>query len=542
VGSDTELRTLPTHAHSPHPHHSVTLDRTTGASGIIVGDTSGDIATATLSSGSLSTPGTIAIADDACSTGTFNLTGQTAALATSGTGQLIVGRNGPANMNISAFATATIVGKLIVADNAASTSAVHVSGAGIIAPFPRSILNIQGLTASRIGSGGDATLHVTSGGLASFAADLIVANGSASTSTINVQGANFLNTASFLSVDGNLYLGRNLSAGTAAGAASLNVTDRGTASINGTLFIAGDTLGGTGELNISDPGSSLTCHSLETGSGATVNHTGGTFRINGGTVTLQSASTLSLVGSADVAQPATFILSNGASYTRSGLAQIGTDGAMIVRVESGSTLTIPITSLFVGVSQDDLSTVIIDGENSLIDAFGCVVGTSGPGTLTVQNAGHLEALSLDIGKFVSSNGNVNINSATATFDNSIFIGGTSSGPGGLGSLALLNGSSVNAGNVMVYAGTGSLNVTSSTLTVTDTITIGNPATFSNATINAVDLIVQAPLTASGSITANIENGTAPINANGPLIINTQGVPRFTERHRPFSECRTLRAL
>ncbi|MBK8270563.1 MAG: hypothetical protein IPK83_20595 [Planctomycetes bacterium] len=68
-----------------------------------------------------------------------------------------------------------------------------VSGALVTPPFGLSHLDVLGTSQSRIGAGGDATMIVSNGALAEFAGDLVIANGSASVSTVTVETAGLLN-------------------------------------------------------------------------------------------------------------------------------------------------------------------------------------------------------------------------------------------------------------------------------------------------------------------------------------------------------------
>ncbi|MBU6412256.1 MAG: hypothetical protein KGS45_02175 [Planctomycetes bacterium] len=509
---------------------SITSPHTAGTSGIIVGDTSGDTAITTLSSGSLASPATIAIADDAGSTGTLNVTGQAAALSTTGTGQLIVGRNGAGTINITNFASCNVASNLIVGDGSASVAAATISGASLAPPFPRSTLNVNGPTASRIGSGGDANLTITNGGRADFASDLIVANGSASTSSITVQTSNAF--SSLLSVGAHLYLGRNLSAGTAAGNGTLTVNAGGTVDVGGTLFIAGDTLGGTGELNILASSASLTCRTLDIGSGGTIHHTSGTLRVDGGAFTHAPRANFDFSGGPDPSFPATTVLQNGATYASNGPTQLGTFGYATLRIESGSQWNHPTAVFAMGISAPSKGSTIVDGTGSVLSCIKALIGSGGDGSLQVSDGGRLTAEFVDIARLSGGTGTWTVDNGIATIQDTIAVGGEGAVPGGPGTLTLTNGAVVTANDLFNHAGAGSLSVTDSELSVTGTIHINNPATFTNATISAVDLQVHAPLSASGTINANIENGTAPINANGPLIINTPGVPRFY--HTPLN--------
>lgn len=505
---------------------TISTPHTAGASGIIVGDTSGDAATTVLNSGSLSTPGNVVVADDSGSTGTLNLITQAASLTTTGTGQLIVGRNGAAAMNQTGFSTTTIAGNLIVGENNTSTSIATISGASSIIPFPRSTLNINGATASRIGSGGDATLTISSGGRANFSSDLIVANGSASTSAINVQGVNILNTPSSLSIGGNLNLGRNLSAGTAAGDGTLNVDDGGSVDVDGTLFVAGDTLGGTGAVNISGQASLVTCTNFDIGAGGTLSHTSGTLRIDGGAFTFAPTASFNFNGGSLPSSPATTILSNGATYQTSSPTQLGSSANALIRIESGSTWSHPGAVFTLAASAPGNARTIVDGNGSVLHSIALLIGSGGTGALEATNLGSIITRGVELARLPGSSGTWTLNNGRADIENSIFIGGSTTTPGGAGTLTLANGSIVTADEVVVHAGTGSLNVISSTLTIANHLTLNNPATFTNATVQALQLDVDAPLSASGAITAGVEFGTAAITANGPLTINSPGAPNF----------------
>ncbi|MBU6412257.1 MAG: hypothetical protein KGS45_02180 [Planctomycetes bacterium] len=492
---------------------------TVGASGIILGDTSGDIATATLSTGDLISTANVVVADDSGSTGTLNMVNQLGTLATTGTAGLIVGRNGAATLNMSSSSSATISGNAVFGENGTSSVTATISGGSTINPNVRTQLIVNGATASRIGSGGDILFNIVNGARADFASDLIVANGSASFSTVEVRGTTLLSTPSRFFVGGNLYLGRNLSAGTAAGNGRLHVLHRGTAIVNGTLFIAGDTLGGTGELTLTDPASSLTCNALTTGSGASITHTGGTLKINGGIVSLHDQALMEFDGSTDPANPAVFILANGATYDRLALVSVGAAGSMSIRIESGSRLSTGTSGLSLGVNPGDVSTMTIDGLNSTAQSFATVVGSNGPGTLTIQNSALLDCQSLSIAKFAGSSGTVNVDHGNIVLDSDIFIGGSGPTSGGAGILNVFNTSQINARTLDVYPTTGSLTVNNSTLQLSQSFIVRNPITLTNATVHALSMVVSAPVSASGLINAQILNGTAAITANGPLTLN-----------------------
>ncbi|MDX2197471.1 MAG: hypothetical protein SF069_00695 [Phycisphaerae bacterium] len=286
------------------------LNPHTVSTGVTIGSVSPDNATVTLTTGTLASNGNVILGNATGTTGVLNINDDDAELVIGNGADLTVGANGAAALNITAAGTARVGDQLIVGSNATSTSTVTISGFSV-APVGVSGLTVLGTGESRIGQGGDATMTISNGAFASFAGDVIIANGSASTSTVNVHTTGLLNAR--LLVSGDLLIGRNSSA-TAAGTAALNIDSGGQADIDGQTLL-GDPNGGTGRIDLS----------------------GGTF--NGtGNVTVLTGSTISGTGTinADVDNAGNIQPSGGSGLLFNGQLANSTNNIVGNKIHFGS--------------------------------------------------------------------------------------------------------------------------------------------------------------------------------------------------------------
>jgi subtilase-type serine protease len=268
------------------------LNPHTASAGVTIGSVSPDNATVTLTSGMFTSDASVNLGNGAGSTGILNVNDDDAEFIVGNGADLTVGVNGAATLNITAAGTVQVGDQLIVGSNATSAPTVTISGFSLT-PIGTSHLTVLGTGESRIGQGGDATMNINTGAFASFAGDVIIANGSASTSAVTVQTAGLLNAR--LLVSGDLLIGRNTSA-TAAGNGTLNINTGGEADVGGGTFL-GDPNGGVGLIDLG----------------------GGTFN---GTqaVTVLAGSTISGNGTinADVANSGTIQAAGGTGLTFNG--------------------------------------------------------------------------------------------------------------------------------------------------------------------------------------------------------------------------------
>jgi len=203
----------------------------TVSTGITVAASAGEVATMTLTTGTLTSNASMIVGD--AGTGTLNVNDDDAHLIIAGaTSDLTIGLNGDAAMNITGSGTVEVADQFIAGSNSASTPTVTVSGFALF--LGSSTLDVLGTSQSRIGAGGDATMTVSNGALANFAGDLVIANGSASNSSVTVETTALINAT--LHVDGDLLVGRNTGAAD-AGNGTLNINTGGTTTVGGDTLL-----------------------------------------------------------------------------------------------------------------------------------------------------------------------------------------------------------------------------------------------------------------------------------------------------------------
>ncbi|GMU80274.1 MAG: hypothetical protein AMXMBFR47_01450 [Planctomycetota bacterium] len=451
---------------------TVTLTMTslhTTSNGVAIGDLSGDVSTVTLATGTWSSgsAGFVNVGDAAGSTGTFNINDDDAAFNVTGTSDLFVGNNGLGTMNITGGGRVICNDLMHVGQGSAATGNLTVSGFVAQAPFPISTLQVNGAGQSRWGNGGDATVNVSNGAQARFFGDLVIANLSTSVATVNIQGGGLVFGAT-LDVDGDLLVGRNTSAGTAAGAATLNSNAASRVLVGGTMFLGGDPDGGTATFHTSAD-SFVQATSLEIGNGTTLDLDGGEIDVTGGALSwTNTSSSPRFNGGVDnpiltLRLDATATL----SPTAGGPALVvgGGAGANLCDfdVRSGSDLA-TTGSVTLGEGSDDFGGMIVNGAGSTLTmptSSTLTVGNAGDGRFEAELEGTVTGGKLAIASAATSTGFALIENpgTTATF-NEVYVGGNISGAGGDGQLtvnaqAVLNVTS--PGSIIVYA-PGSLEV------------------------------------------------------------------------------------
>ncbi|MBL8760392.1 MAG: hypothetical protein JNL50_03735 [Phycisphaerae bacterium] len=438
--------------------YSLSAPHTIGTGGLKVGDVSGDTATLTLTTGTLNSTGAGIVGNATGSTGTLNVNDDDAELIITGAGaDLTVGSHGPGTLNLTGGGLVQVADQFVGGNNASGTSTITLSGATNSLPVTSSRLLVLGTGESKFGAGGDTTVSITNGALADFAGDLVVSNGSASVSSLTVQGqGGLIPTDAELSVAGDLLLGRNTSS-SAAGVATFNVNADGLVNVGGTLFVAGDPAGGSATLHMG-ANSLINTGSLNFGVGATLDLDGGFLNINGGVLTHSTGSTLDINGSPD--NPV-ITMKNGATGTLPSVGgaglRLGT-GAGANRVDfdvrTGSDLVVN-GNLLMGLGSDDFAGMIVNGVGSTLVNTGSplIVGLAGDGRLEAELGGSISGVELWIARDATSVADVLFeNPGTTAQFTEIYIGGSDSAAGGDGLLA------VNHQAVLTIPGAGACKV------------------------------------------------------------------------------------
>lgn len=373
----------------------------TASTGVTVGDVSGDNATMTLTTGTFTSNAAVVVGDDSGSTGALNVNDNDASFIVGSAADLTVGNNGAASMSITGSGRVEVADQFIVGSNSTSNASATVSGSSV-APISSSLLDVLGAGQSRIGAGGDATMTISSGALASFAGDLVIANGSASTSSVTVQTAGVLLNAR-LQVDGDLLIGANTSA-TAAGNGTLNVNTGGTATIGGDTFL-GDANGGTGLLHMGG-GTFNGTSDVTVLAGSTINGTGtiNADVMNSGNIQPLTGTGLTfnrlLTNTTNNIQGTRIHFGAAGGYSGSGTCQADITG------DAASTIT-PTGTLTIGNNSTGgfsfLGTIAVGGQSvTLSDSNGAVLGG-----LTTIDEGQLSCaagIGLQLGGAISGEG------------------------------------------------------------------------------------------------------------------------------------------
>jgi len=380
------------------------------STGLAVGDVNLDNATMTLTTGTFTSNASAVVGDAAGSVGTLNVNDDDADLIIAGaTSDLTVGNSGDATMNITGRGHVQVGDQFIAGSNSASSPTITVSGALATPPFGVSFLEVLGTSQSRIGAGGDATMTISTGGVADFAGDLVIANGSASNSSVTVQTAVLLNAR--LQVDGDLLVGRNVSAGIAAGTGTLNINTGGTTTVGGdtslgdpdggtgTIVMGGGTFNGTQPVNM-EIGSAIT------GFG-TIN---ADVNVGPGSIVATTAAGITMNGFINNTTAAVFgtKIHFGATggYTGSGscATEITGDPAALITATGTLSLGKNVTN---GVNYDGLLDVGMQ-DVTLSDSNGAVIG----GLTRISNGGNLivpSGLGVELGGRVQGEGAVTAN-------------------------------------------------------------------------------------------------------------------------------------
>ncbi|MEK6703214.1 MAG: hypothetical protein AABZ53_13190 [Planctomycetota bacterium] len=500
---------------------------TTGTSGIKVGELSGDNSTVTLTTGTWNSSGPAIVGDAAGSTGFLLVNDIDADLFVTGTSDLTVGNNGAGSLTISGQGRVVVADRLFAGSNSTSTSTIVVSGQQNVLPFARSTLDVQGLGDSRIGAGGDATLLVDNGGVATFDGSLTIANGSASLSSVTVEESGQF--PSLLTVASTLNIGRNISAGVAAGSGSLIVNTSGSVNIGGVINLGNDPDGGTGLLRLTGSASQVTCPSLNVGAAGTLDLQDGTLSIDGGALSVPPGSTFSFAGGAGARTP-TLTLRSGATLNHTHGVNVGSTGNLELRVESGSLLTTPNSTLTLGVNAGSSGSVVVTGTDSHAQHATARIGAAGMANLTIDAGGSVSCtLSMETGALGGGDGQVHVLNGTLTTGTSLVLAGQVSGGGavggGAGSLEIGPAGVVNLGTSLLGMGASTVVINGGTLNAVNGVSAR--FTLNGGTINAASFSSNTPVNARGAINAIVSGGQT-FSATGDLSLGN-GSPAAFDR-------------
>ncbi|WP_377297883.1 autotransporter domain-containing protein [Rhizobium sp. SGZ-381] len=418
--------------HTPLAGDTATINTSGPLIGAGTTGSAGTLLVGTGQTGSLSINGTLAntsatLGYSAAAEGTVTVSGIWTV-----SGSLYVGNDGEGTVSIGGGSVTA--GTAYLGAGVTGTGALTVAGLG---QFSTGFLYV-GYGGNANGPGGKGTLTVTAGDVTSAGA--VIADGIASSGTATLSGSSSeWNNTGILSVGGG-------------GIGSLTIENGATMNNNGDFAIGGLT---------SSAGSSVSV----TGTGSTLDITGGLIVGNAG------SATLTVEDEATVTSASALIGRHSASSaTVTGSGSSWSTGALVIGGDSGDasgtlgegTLTISdggavsSTSARLGDVLGAEGSLIVDGALSgwTITGGNLEIGSSGTGSVTIRNGARLSSANAILGQNANASGTATITGTGSswTASGNIYVGN-----GGDGDLSVRAGATVSsdAGYVGTMAGSNS---------------------------------------------------------------------------------------
>jgi T5SS/PEP-CTERM-associated repeat protein len=443
------------------------------------------------------------------SSSTLTVTGTPASTGTifvgaSGTGRLLVGA-GSAVSTVDSYVGHLQGSNGNVTMSGASTwinsgsSYIGNSGTGVFSVFGGSTVDVTGNTVIGLENAGNGTVTISEAGSSWTTTGVTVLGGSVITPGIGGSGTiNIWNGGAYTAND-QMFIGL-------VGTGTVNVTSGGTLTTGNNVFL-GYSSGATGTVTISGAGSIWTA-------GGTTTIVGG----NDGGVPVGGNGTVNVLNGATWDTTAGFVvLGNDPSETSRGTVNVSAatwNASSIYVGESGNgTVNIinaaTVTADFIIAGDCSCSTGIINvsGGSSLSVASDINLGFDGVGTMNVSGAGTtVTSNDLYLGLGSSGTGTLNVSGLASVTARDLYVGYS-----GIGTVNVQSGASMTAtGNVtigVVPGANGTVNVSGagSTLTVNDSIVIGNGGVgtgalnvFDGGTVNVTNFIFNADRVSVGA--------------------------------------------
>jgi T5SS/PEP-CTERM-associated repeat protein len=442
---------------------------------------------------SLSIDGDLTVADGG--TGLVTIAGAGSNMVVGG--DATVGADGDGNLIVEQQAFVTIAGDLTIGDEAGSTGTLTLTDSG-------SSLAIGGNVI--VGNEGTGVLADDVGDL-TVAGDSITVGAEASgKGTFTLNGADF-------SYGGNLTIGDSGNGLVIVQlGAQVTIGGIGTSSAPGEGSITiGATLGSTGALDVSGPGTALTSQSLVVGAAGHGSLSVG----NGAVLTTNGGATIGEFVQG-VIQKVT--IDTQAVWAVTGNLTIGEGGIATAVVESGGQIDVgENVTLGAESAASGLLTVTgtagasTSGESAapseLIFGGSLLVGDAGLGSLNIISGAEVTEGSGDLGVIdiaagPASQGTVTVSGAESLLEGSeLFVGGNTASAGGAGTLNISAGGIVSVAEGLVYA--------------------GSTVTLAGGTLDpsSITVLAGAEVAGAGVITGDVTNdGTIVTSTGGTLEI------------------------
>ncbi|MFO0835210.1 MAG: GC-type dockerin domain-anchored protein [Phycisphaerales bacterium] len=512
-----------------------------------VGDVSGDVATAIVTTGDV-TAGSVTVGNAAGSTGTLRVNDNDARLFTSGAGDVVVGAAGTGTLIINGGGVVQSADDVILG-SAGGDGTASVSGFGIT-PIRFSSLGSSGVDGDIIVgnfSGSTCSLSVTDSGIVSASDDLLVGPISGASGSVNVGGNGNVAT---LSVGGDLQVGNNTSS-TSAGSGQVSALNGGTIDVTGTIRL-GDTTVGSGTLSCRD-GGMIRAHSIICDAdGGFLNLLGGMVDVSVGSV-VAPGGLLTLNGAAGEQPILRLVQGASASFSSTTppfrALTIGETHLAALLMDTSASLTVSAGDAVVGHAAGSSGYLRFGtaAQGTFASTSRLIIGNSGDGTMEIAG-GSVSCGEVDLGATPTGTGLLALDGSGSVLNASqpIYVGGTSSGGSGIGELRVEGGAVLNANaaifqtsSICVWRTDGALVVGSGgTLNAAQQIYVEGAMTLDGGVVNCgqVLYIGNDPNTNTynfnGVINTELQmlQGHTTLNLTGPLDIHApSNRPAFNNR-------------
>ena len=389
---------------------------------LAVGDSG--IGTMTLTNGGSVTSDEGEIGSENSATGTVTVDGTDPngnASTWTSSGNLSVGYQGLGTLTVSSGGLVSSNSAVIGRNSGSDGSQVTITGSGS---------RWENTFEIEVGQVSDAVLEILDGGVVASAQGEI-AEDLASNSSVLIDGS-----GSMWEMTGSLFIGGGSTA--SGGSGTLNIENAGHVEVAGTTRLWSD------DDSLTVDGGSLTTGSLTIDPNANFNHLDGAVTVEGGN------------------------FSNGTND----LVVSSASGSPVMRFANGSQWSqfLSPSSITLGESHGENGTLELDASQLPLIEGAITVGDAGDGTLSLTNGAQLFSIfpgPAFIGKQPGSSGQVIVDGTNSNFglgmSSDIYLGGDTTGAGGVGTLTIQNGGTVEAASTTLWGSGDTLTIDGGTL-------------------------------------------------------------------------------